>query len=96
MKAHRARRDSSEREITDVLTARGYSWRKIAQRGLPDLLVWKHYYDEPTTTTLPSTGIWLIEAKTGKGKLRATQDWAKVGLNVTVLRSAEEAIRWNR
>lgn len=86
MKAHRARRDTSEAEIIDVLEKRGCYVRKLAQRGLPDLLVWWH--DSPR--------VYLIECKTGKGKLRETQQWDKVGLNVTVLRSAEEAAMWNR
>ena len=86
VKAHRARRDTSEREIIDVLEKRGAYVRKIAQRGLPDLLVWWH--DGRT--------IHLVECKTGKGKLRETQQWDKIGLHVTVLRSAEEAMRWNR
>lgn len=87
-RAHRARRDTSEREITDVLTARGFSWRKIAQRGLPDLLVWIQHCDSPATS------IWLVECKTGTGKLRETQQWDKIGLRVDVLRTAEEAMQW--
>jgi hypothetical protein len=86
MKAHRARRDTSELEIIQVLEKRGAYVRKLAQKGVPDLLVW---WPE-------SSRIHLIECKTGKGKLRETQQWDKVGLMVTILRSAEEAMRWNR
>ena len=86
MKVSRARRDRVEGEIIDVLRKRGAYVKKLAQKGVPDLLVWWH----------DSTHVWLIECKTDKGKLRETQDWAKVGLNVTILRSAEEAMQWNR
>lgn len=86
MKAHRARRDTSEAEIIDVLERRGFKVRKLAAKGLPDLLVW--WPDSPK--------LFAIECKTGKGKLRATQDWASIGLRVSVLRSAEEAAIWNR
>lgn len=88
-KAHRARRDASEAEIIDILKARGYHVRQLAARGMPDLMVWYARVEAPSKCH-------LIECKTGKGKLRITQDWAALGLHVDVLRSAEEAMRWNR
>lgn len=90
-RAHRARRDTSEVEIIDVLKRRGFSVRKLAQRGMPDLLVW-----QPRQRDEFSGWPWLIECKTGKEKLRETQQWEKLGLRVTVLRNAEEAMVWNR
>ena len=91
-RAHRARRDTSEAEIIAAYKACGYSVRKIAQRGLPDLLVWRHL------TTRPETQMWFSEAKTGKGKLReGTQTWwAEEGLPVLVMRSAEDVLAWHR
>jgi hypothetical protein len=86
MKAHRARRDQTEAEIIEVLERRGFRVRKLAAKGLPDLLVW--WPDSPK--------LFAIECKTATGKLRETQQWDKVGLMVTVLRSAEEAAVWNR
>lgn len=83
---HAAKRDTSEAEIVDVLERRGAHVRKLSAKGLPDLLVW---WPE-------SSRVHLIECKTGKGKLRESQQWDKVGLMVTVLRTAEEAMRWNR
>ena len=52
---------------------------------------------------IPSAGLvwwradhhpWLVEVKSRTGKLRVTQQWADLGLKVTVLRSAEDAMRW--
>jgi len=80
------KRDASEKEIVEVLERRGAYVRRLSDTGVPDLLVW---WPE-------SSRVHLIECKTGKGKLRETQQWDKVGLVVTVLRSAEEAMRWNR
>lgn len=89
-KAHRARRDTSEREIIDVLEARGFMVRKMAQRGLPDLVVW--WIAASGAPSPPH----FIECKTKKAKLRETQHWDTVGLKVDVLRTAEEAMQWNR
>jgi hypothetical protein len=88
-KAHRARRDASEPDVIEALEACGWSVRKIAQRGLPDLVIWKHQEQA-------MTAMWFIECKTGKGKLRATQDWASQGLTVPILRSADEALAWSK
>ena len=82
-KAHRARRDQSEPEIIKALEQCGYQVRKIAQRGLPDLVAWRRN-QQPV----------FIEAKTGKGKLRATQNWAELGLDVVVFRNQEDVAQW--
>jgi hypothetical protein len=86
-KAHRARRDQSEPAIIEALEAGGWCVRKIAQRGLPDLLLFKA--GQPLS-------IRLAEAKTGKAKLRETQNWAAAGLIVAVFRSIEDVLAWQR
>jgi hypothetical protein len=91
-----ARRDRSEKEIADVLRARGFAVRFLSAKGLPDLLVWKPSNWMPSNWELMSGWPYLIECKTGKGKLRETQDWDALGLRVHVLRTAEEAMQWNR
>lgn len=93
-KAHRARRDASEAEIIEILERRGFKVKPLAAKGLPDLLVWRP--DELGQWYSMAGKPYLVECKTGKKGLRETQDWAALGLHVDVLRSAEEAMRWNR
>lgn len=89
-RAHRARRDTSEAEIVHALEACGYKAVKLAQKGVPDLLVWRLPV-EGRLAGLP----YLIECKTGKGRLRETQDWEGQGLHVTVMRCAEDVFSWH-
>jgi len=84
-RAHRARRDTSEPEVTRALDVCGYRCKKLAQKGIPDLLVW-----HPR-----SRRVWLAECKTGNGKLRETQDWAALGLHVEIFRCAEDVFSWH-
>lgn len=83
-RAHRARRDLSEGEILHALGICGWQTRKLAQKGIPDVLAWK-----------PGRVV-LIECKTGKGKLRETQQWADIGLDVLVFRCAEDVFSWHQ
>lgn len=85
-RAHRARRDASEPDIIATLEAAGCQVRKLAQRGVPDLLIWR-------------TGracVWLAECKTGGGKLRkGTQTgWSDLGLPVVVFRGHKDVLSW--
>jgi hypothetical protein len=89
-KAHRARRDTSEAEIVRALETCGYKTIKLAQKGVPDLLVWRL----PTERLLAGVP-HLIECKTGKGQLRETQDWEGQGLHVTIMRRAEDVFSWH-
>jgi hypothetical protein len=89
-RAHRARRDTSEAEIVRALEVCGYKTIKLAQKGVPDLLVWRL----PTERLLAGVP-HLIECKTGKGQLRETQDWEGQGLAVTIMRSAEDVFSWH-
>ena len=83
-RAHRARRDLSEGEILHALEVCGYRWKKLAQKGVPDVLAWK-----------PGK-IVLIECKSGKAKLRETQQWAEIELDVLVFRCAEDVFSWHQ
>ena len=63
----------------------GWKTKKLAQRGVPDLLAWS-----------PASGkVCLIECKTKKAKLRETQDWPKMGLPVLIMRCAEDVFKWH-
>lgn len=81
-KAHRARRDTSEGEVIAALEACGWQVKKLAQKGIPDLMVCK------------AGTVKLVEVKTGNGKHRETQDWDVQGWPVVTLRTTEQVFAW--
>jgi hypothetical protein len=89
-RAHRARRDTSEAEVIHALEALGWKVKKLAQKGVPDLLVWGRPGSRDTVRR-----IVLVECKTGKGKLRETQQWDDLGLDVEIFRCAEDVFSWH-
>lgn len=80
-----AKRDISEPEIVNTLEQCGFTVHRVSQEGMPDLLCG---FRGKT---------YLIECKTGKGKLtvgqaRFIETWR--GHPVQVLRDAQEAMDW--
>lgn len=80
-----AKRDISEPEIVSTLEQCGFSVCRISQENVPDLLCGFR------------GRTYLIECKTGKGKLtvgqaRFIEEWR--GHPVQVLRDAQEAMDW--
>lgn len=85
IKRYAAKRDAVEPAIIDALVHAGASVTRLSAKGVPDLLV----------------GIrgctFLVEAKSGKGKLTPDQvDWHENwrGGAVVILRTDEDAIEW--
>lgn len=84
VKRYAAKRDKSEQPIIEALRAVGCSVAIMSSEGLPDLLV--GFRDET----------FLLEVKTGKGKLTPAQEvfmdtWQ--GGAVYIVRSIDEALR---
>ena len=80
------RRDKTEPAIRAVFEAHGWSWQSLSVRGGPDAVV-----------GAPGGRLALIEVKTGKGKLQASQiawraSWR--GPEPILLRTPEEALAW--
>jgi hypothetical protein len=80
-----AKRDANEAEIVEALTRCGATVVRLSQKGVPDLLVG---YGGMT---------FLAEVKSATGKLSAEQGafqnrWN--GMDVVVLRGADEAVSW--
>jgi len=88
-RAHRARRDTSEPQVIAALEACGWRVKKLAQKGVPDLLIWQ------PTTEMGKRRMELVECKTGKAALRETQQWHKEGLDVRLFRCAEQVFEWH-
>lgn len=82
---HAARRDGTERVIVDALRAAGAVVRRLNEKDLPDLLV-------------AFRGRWFcLECKSERGRERPGQRLFRlvvgtVGVDVHVVRSAEEAL----
>lgn len=75
------RRDSNEAGIVNALRKLGVVVKRISAEGIPDLLCFHPY-----------TGLFLLEVKTGKGKLTAAQKQTEGEMPFRVARSEEEAI----
>ncbi len=77
-----AKRDTSEPEVIDTLERLGWSVGRWSAKGAPDLVIAKDHW------------LFLVECKTGKGKLTEDQQawharWR--GLKPIILRDATEA-----
>ena len=66
MRRYGAKRDRSEAAVVQALRTAGWSVLYVSAPSLPDLWVYRH---QPTWV-----GHW-VEVKTGKSKLRETQQW---------------------
>lgn len=97
-RAHRARRDTSEPEVIEALEVCGWGVLKLAQRGVPDLAVWRKHQRYAENGKIVGVIVRFVECKTKRGKLReGTQTkWEDDGLPVSILRSAEDVLAWHR
>lgn len=79
-KGHNPKRDENEPEIVEALQRKHCKVERMDWHI--DLCVWR------------GRGVWLLEVKTAKGRL--TKDQVRLrdaGLNFTVVRTPEEALR---
>lgn len=65
MRTIKARRDTIESQIVDALRACGVYVRRISQKGVPDLLLWRE--------DMPKGCVMLMEVKSPHGRLTAAQ-----------------------
>lgn len=84
-RGHRGRTDANHNEIVKALRAVGCSVQSLATvgHGCPDLLVGR------------AGNIWLMEIKSGEGKLTASErDWIAnwTGPTVWIVRAVNEAL----
>jgi hypothetical protein len=78
----KAKRDDSEKAIVERLEHLGAQVCRLSGKDIPDLLV------------LHRGTLHLVEAKTGKARLKPGQATFAAVWPVTILRDAEEATEW--
>lgn len=81
-----AKRDITEPEIVGALEQMGFVVDRVSAPGFPDLVLSR------------GNRFWLVECKTGKGRLTKAQTYfhGRHKAIVPILRSIDDAIEWSK